>query len=180
MSAFRPDGERLIHAGKVVSFSVGRFTAPDGTSFERDIVRHPGAVSVVPLLDDGRIVLVRQYRAAVDEHLLEIPAGKRDVADEPPEVTAGRELEEEVGLRAGSLELLAEFLNSPGFSDERSFVYLATGLTEGTLDLQGIEEQEMSVEHVSIDEIPAMIAERRLTDAKTIIGLTLALRRLGR
>ena len=107
--------------GSLISLAVGAFEAPDGDTFERDVVHHPGAVSVVPVVDEGTaVLLVRQYRAAVDRDLLEIPAGKRDVAGEPPELTARRELEEEVGMRAGRLEQLAEFYNSPGFCDEHS------------------------------------------------------------
>jgi 8-oxo-dGTP pyrophosphatase MutT (NUDIX family) len=181
MSAgFRRTGERVLHRGSTISLAVGTIVAPDGTTYERDIVHHPGAVSVVPLLDDGTVVLVRQYRAALDAELLEIPAGKRDQPGEPPETTAARELAEEVGLAAASLELLAEFHNSPGFSDERSFVYLGRDLTPVPADLQGVEEQHMSIEHHGLDEVPTLIADARITDAKTIIGLTLTLRRLGR
>lgn len=171
-------GERHIHTGAVISMAVGEFVDPDGTRFERDIVHHPGAVSAVPLADDGTVVMVRQFRAALGTELLEIPAGKRDVAGEPPEVTAGRELEEEIGMRPGQLQLLAEFYNSPGFSDEHSFVYLATDLTETASDLQGIEEQHLSVERVPVADVPAMIADGRIRDAKSIIGLTLAIARL--
>ena len=87
-------------------------------------------------------------------HLLEIPAGKRDVAGEAPEVTAGRELAEEVGLRAGRLELLAEFYNSAGFCDEHSCVFLATDLTEVATDLQGVEEEHMTIERIALADVP--------------------------
>lgn len=176
---FRRLDEEPIHDGHVIRLAIGTFEAPDGSRFTRDIVHHPGAVSVVPLHADGTVTLVRQYRAALDDHLLEIPAGKRDVAGEPPAITAERELEEEVGLRAGRFELLAEFVNSPGFSDEHSWVYLATELTEVPTDLQGIEEEHMTIERFALADAPAMIADRRLLDAKTIIGLTLALRVVG-
>jgi len=168
--------ERTVFDGAVISLAVGRFVGPDGEPFERDIVHHPGAVSAVPLLADGTVVLVRQFRAALDADLLEIPAGKRDVAGEEPAVTAARELEEEIGMRPGRLRLLAEFYNSPGFSDEHSFVYLAEDLEVTATDLQGQEEQHMTIEHVPIADVPSMIADGRITDAKTIIGLTLALR----
>jgi ADP-ribose pyrophosphatase len=168
--------ERPIHEGAVISVAVGRFADPDGDPFERDIVHHPGAVSAVPLLADGTVVLVRQYRAALDADLLEIPAGKRDVDGEEPAVTAARELEEEIGMRPGRLRLLAEFYNSPGFCDEHSWVFLAEDLVETATDLQGIEEQHLTVERVPITDVPAMIADGRVVDAKTIIGLTLALR----
>jgi 8-oxo-dGTP pyrophosphatase MutT (NUDIX family) len=171
--------ESLLHEGSVVSFATGVFEAPDGTRFERDLVHHPGAVSVVPLLDDGTVVLVRQYRAAVDRELLEIPAGKRDVEGEPTEVTAARELQEEVGYEAGRLDLLAEFLNSPGFCDEHSWVYLATGLRAVAAEAVSLEEQYLTVEHRRLADVPALIASGEIVDAKTIIGLTLTLLRAG-
>jgi ADP-ribose pyrophosphatase len=178
---FRPVGEeRTIHRGHILHLVEADFEAPDGSRFTREVVHHPGAVSVVPLLDDGEtVVCVRQYRAALDELLLEIPAGKLDVAGEDLEACAARELEEEVGLRATTLERLASFRNSAGFCDETSHVYLATGLVETATDLQGVEEAHMTVEHVSLADVPAMIADGRLTDAKTIIGLTLTRARLG-
>ena len=174
---FRHLDERVLHEGHVITLVEGRYEGPDGSEFTREVVHHPGAVSVVPLHADGTVTLVRQYRAAIDDLLLELPAGKRDVAGEAPELTAQRELAEEVGLVAGRIELLAEFLNSPGFSDEHSWCFLATDLLEVAADLQGIEEEHMTVERVPLADVPAMIADRRLLDAKTIIGLTLALAR---
>jgi len=175
MPAFRPLGERQLYRGKIIALAVGRFAGPDGSEFERDIVRHPGAVSVVPVLDDGdRVLLVRQYRAAIDTELLEIPAGTRDVEGEPPEITARRELAEEVGMQAGQLEELAQFFNAPGFSDERSWVYLARDLEPCGSSLQGIEEEHMTVEEMSLSDLTGLIASGAITDAKTIIGLSLA------
>ena len=178
-SAFRRLDETERFRGTVISVATGRFEAPDGSRFERDVVHHPGAVSVVPLLDDGTVLLVRQYRAAVDEWLLEIPAGKRDRPGEPPELVAGRELVEEIGYEAGELTLLAEYYNSPGFSDELSFTFLGTGLRACATDLQGVEEQHMTIERVAIDSVPALIAARSIRDAKTIVGLLLARESLG-
>jgi ADP-ribose pyrophosphatase len=130
---------------------------------------------MVPFLQEtGEVVMVRQYRAAVDRELLEIPAGKRDVADEPPEVTARRELEEEIGMRPGRLEWLGEFYNSPGFSDEYSYTYLALDLQPTVKDLHGIEEQHMTIEQIAIADVPSLVRSREIVDAKTIIGLTLA------
>lgn len=176
---FSSEHERSVHVGAVIEVAVGTFRAPDGSTFERDIVHHPGAVSVVPVTADGDVLFVRQYRAALDRVLLEIPAGKRDEADEPPELTAHRELEEEVGRSAGSMRLLAEFHNSPGFSDEHSFVYLATDLVEAEQDRQGIEEEHMVLETHPLSSVPDLIASGELTDAKSIIGCLLALRALG-
>jgi 8-oxo-dGTP pyrophosphatase MutT (NUDIX family) len=176
---FRHLSDEVLHRGHIITVCRSEFAAPDGTTFERDIVRHPGAVSVVPLLDDGRVVLVRQYRAALDRFLLETPAGKRDVADEPLEETARRELVEEVGLYPGSLRLLVRFHNSVGFSDEESHVFLGTDLTEHPVDRQGIEEEYLEVVGVPLAETPALIAAGEITDAKTVIGLTLALAGTG-
>jgi 8-oxo-dGTP pyrophosphatase MutT (NUDIX family) len=157
----------------------GTFVAPDGHEFTRDIVHHPGAVSVVAIDDEGRAVLVRQYRAAVDMDLLEIPAGKRDVDGEAPEITAQRELAEEVGLEAESFELLAEFYNSPGFCDEHSLSYLARGLRDCDRAPVGIEEQSMEIVRIPLDEVPDLIARRELVDAKSIIALLAARERLS-
>ena len=172
---FRKLREEPIWEGHAVSVGVGTFESPDGERFVRDLVHHPGAVSVVPVVDEGdAVLLVRQYRAAVDKLLLEIPAGKRDVDGEAPDVTARRELEEEVGMRAGRLEKLAEFYNSPGFCDEHSHVYLALDLEPCSAAAQGVEEAHLTIEKVGLDEIPNLIASGAITDAKTIIGLCLA------
>lgn len=173
MSAFRLVGERSVYRGSVISLAVATIDGPAG-SFERDVVHHPGAVSVVPVVGDGSVLLVRQYRAAIDADLLEIPAGKRDVAGEPPEVTAERELEEEVGMRAGRLVKLAEFYNSPGFCDELSHVFMAVDLAAVESSAHSEEEQHMTIERVLLDDVPGLIASGALVDAKSIIGLTLA------
>lgn len=176
---FRKVSDHPLFQGHLVSVSSASFEGPGGDRFEREIVHHPGAVVVVPVTADGHAILVRQFRAATGVELLEIPAGKRDVSDEPTEVTAARELAEEVGRRAGRLELLARFYNSPGFCDELTFLYLATELEEVPLDRQGVEEQHMSVEEIALDSVPELIASGQLIDAKSIIGLTLAKRALS-
>ena len=174
MTPFRKLAERSVHTGTLISVAVGTFEAPDGSTFQRDLVHHPGAVSIVPVDDDRSVLMVRQYRAAIDADLLEIPAGKRDVEGEPPEETARRELEEEVGMRAGRLQKLAEFYNSPGFSDERSWVFLALDLEASQISAHSPEEEAMEIERVALDEVPMLIKSGRLVDAKSIIGLCLA------
>ena len=180
MPGFRKLREEVIYSGSLITVAKGVFVSPDGHEFERDLVHHPGAVSVVPVIDEGEgVLLVRQYRSAIDDDLLEIPAGKRDVAGEPPEATARRELEEEVGMRAGRMEKLAEFYNTPGFCDERHWVFMALDLERCDLSAQGVEEQHMTIERHSLDEVPDLIARGAIMDAKTIIGLTLARQALG-
>ncbi|HUR23026.1 MAG TPA: NUDIX hydrolase [Acidimicrobiales bacterium] len=178
-SGFRQLNEKTLWSGYIVSAALGRFVAPDGTEFEREIVRHPGAVSAVPVLDDGTVILVRQYRSAVDKELLEIPAGKCDVAGEDRAVTARRELEEEIGMRAGRLAHLCDFLNSPGFCDEDSSIFLAQDLEPCPTDTHGVEEEHMTIEHVALADVPALIASGAIVDAKTIVGLLLARDRLA-
>jgi ADP-ribose pyrophosphatase len=170
--------EHELFRGHAVWMSEAEFRGPDGSTFLRDIVHHPGAVSVVPLLDDGRVVMVRQYRSALETEILEIPAGKRDVEGEPPELTAKRELAEEVGLDSDHLELLAEFYNSPGFCDEHSYTYLATALREVERAPVDAEESAMEIVHIALDDVPLLIARGELVDAKSIIGLLLARERL--
>lgn len=145
----------------------------------RDIVRHPGAVCVVPV-DGDEIVFVRQYRAPAHQEMLEIPAGKRDVPGESPEVTAVRELEEEVGLTTDEVVPLARFFNSVGFSDEYSHAFLATDLRPVPHNRQGPEETHMTIERVPLDEVADYVAAGRIEDAKTLIGVLTALRHLGR
>lgn len=172
--------ERQVHAGRSIEVVEAEFETPDGELVVRDVVRHPGAVSVVPL-DGDEIVLVRQFRAPAESDLLEIPAGKRDIADEPPAETALRELAEEVGLTTATpLVRLAEFYNSVGFSDEYSYVFLATDLEPVPLDRQGPEEQHMTIERWPVGSIAAAIADGEIKDAKTVVGLLATLRHLGR
>jgi ADP-ribose pyrophosphatase len=172
-------GEEVAFSGFLLAVVEGRFVAPDGTEFQRDIVRHPGAVAVVPVTDHGAVILLRQYRAAVDHFILEIPAGTRDVAGEPTEVTAARELEEESGYGADRLTFLAEILNTPGFCDESTWIYLATGLHAVPDGRHGVEEEYLSVVEVPLDEFDAMVDEGAIKDAQTILGVGLARRRLA-
>lgn len=175
---FRHLGTEQIYRGHVFEVQRLRFAAPDGTEMVRDVVRHPGAVSVVPLLDTGEVVLVSQFRAPFGAPLLEIPAGKLDVEGEDPVVAAQRELGEEVGLRAARLEHLLRFHNSVGFTDEESHVFLATGLSEVPTDRQGPEEHAMQEVRMPLGDAPRAIAAGEITDAKTVIGLMATLDRV--
>ena len=174
---FRKVAEREIHAGRVVRLTESVFVTPDGERMTRDVVHHRGAVAVVAT-DGDDVVLLRQYRTPVEGVLLEIPAGTRDVGGEDPAGTARRELAEEAGLACESLEELGTFFNSPGFCDELSHVFLATGLSPVARQPDGAEEEWMTIERVGWREAIEMIDRGEIRDAKTIIGLLLAQRRL--
>ena len=175
MSSAEESGFRLVDVHHVADTSFLKIellemVSPTGRTMERTVVRHPGAVAVVAI-DGSDVVLIRQYRAAVDRPVLEIPAGKLDVPGEDLEQAARRELEEEVGLQAQSVRLLTTFWTTPGFSDERMWVYLATGLKAVGSRPHGAEEEVAEVVRVGVADIPAMLAADVFEDAKTIIGL---------
>jgi 8-oxo-dGTP pyrophosphatase MutT (NUDIX family) len=172
---FRKLAERSVYRSQLLEVALGTFEGPGGERFERDVVHHPGAVVMVPYdCATGEVVLVRQFRAPVGAELLEVPAGKRDVRGEPNELTASRELAEEVGLEAGTLELIGHFYNSPGFSDEETWCYLARDLREVDGSRHGIEEHYMTVERHQLSDAPRLVSSGEITDAKTIIALFLA------
>jgi ADP-ribose pyrophosphatase len=181
VAGFRHLGDTEIAQLHRVTVVRALFEAPDGSTFERDVIRDKRVVAMVPLLDDGRsVLLVRQYRGPIDGELLEIPAGLCDIeGEDDPLVTAARELAEEAGKRADRLDLLAKVHHTPGLSDEFALIYLASGLSDVDHEPQGVEEEHMTTEVVALADVPAMIADGRLTDAKTIIGLLLASQRLG-
>ena len=145
-----------------------RYRTPDGSLHAREVARHPGAVTILPLLDDGRVCLIRNYRVAVDQTLIELPAGTLEPGEEPA-ATARRELEEETGYRAAEVRQLCEFYMSPGVLSERMVLFLATGLTRGPTRLEGGEQIEPFV--VSWDEAMALIRRGEIRDSKTLVGL---------
>lgn len=162
------DKEELLLTGRIFRV-VRKWTAgTDGQKHVREIIRHPGAVVILPRLADGRVVLIRNYRMAVDRHVIELPAGTLEPGEDSL-AAAHRELAEETGYRAHSLELLASFFSSPGILDERMHLFLATGLEAGATDLQPDEQIEPLV--LPWEEAVAMARDRRIEDAKTLIGL---------
>jgi len=180
MSEFRIVGTTSVAEAGFLSVSETHVEGFD-ESFSRFVVHHPGAVVVVPVLEDRETaLLVRQFRAAAGGSLLEVVAGKRDVEGEAPETTAVRELEEEIGRRPGRLVKLAEFFNSPGFCDEYTHLFLALDLEplDVTLGVTA-EERAMTVEAVALSQVDELIASGEIIDAKTIIGLTLSVRYLS-
>ena len=168
---FRKLEEVERHRGNRVAVSAVTFRAPDGEEFEREVVRHQAAVAIVPLLENGEVMLIRQYRGPVDAELLEIPAGLCDVDGEALEETARRELAEEIGMRPAQLEQIAEVLNAPGACDHHTLIYLARGLEPCPADAHGPEERHMTTERIGLDAALGMVASGEILDAKTIIGL---------
>ena len=141
---------------------------PDGVEHVREIVRHPGAVVILPLLDDGQVVFIRNYRVAVNETLIELPAGTLDHAEDP-QLTAIRELAEETGYRAGNIEHLLTFCMSPGILDEKMHLFLATSLTAGEMALEPGEDIQPFL--CTWDEAIAMARRGEIRDAKSLVGL---------
>lgn len=146
------------------------------TIYQRDIIQHSGSAVIVPVFADQTVALVRQYRHAAQKFLLELPAGSLE-SGETAEVCALREIQEEIGYKAEKIELLTEFYVSPGFLDEKMFVFLATGLTEVGQNLD--EDEFLSVEKYSFPNIYEMILRGEFEDAKTMVGLILAGTKLG-
>jgi ADP-ribose pyrophosphatase len=178
---FRHVGEREVFRGHIWRVVQAEFESPEGRSFGRDIVRSPGAVGTIPILFDAEgvpsVVLVRQYRAAFADMILEIPAGMRDVADEPVEETASRELIEEVGLVAGDLRPLVTYYPSTGMTDSVLHIYVATDLRSVERETHGPEEDHSEVVHLPLADAVAMIG-REILDSKTIIALLMVERQL--
>ncbi|MBD0372510.1 MAG: NUDIX hydrolase [Pyrinomonadaceae bacterium] len=164
-----------VYHGRVFDVSVYTVRENDLT-YKREVVHHPGGASVVAVFEDATLALVRQYRHPTVRYLLELPAG-RLAPPERPEECAARELEEEIGVRAAQLEKLAEFFTTPGFCEEKLWVYLATGLIETAQNLEG--DEQIEIVRVTFERAFEMIADGEIEDAKTIIGIQMAAQRLG-
>ncbi len=167
---------RRVYEGRVVSLDVDEVSEPGGVEGTREVVRQPGSVAALPVLADGRLVLVRQYRYAVDAQVWELPAGRRE-AGETPEAGARRELEEEVGLRAGTLEPLLVFWTTPGFCDEVMHLFRATGLESVPPRPEADERIEQAT--FALDEAMAMVRRGEIREGKTLVALLLEARRRG-
>lgn len=160
-----PYGHAELHRGAVFAVERLAFRDDAGRELVRDVVRHPGAVTVIPVLDDGRLVMIRNWRVTVAGWLDEFCAGKLERGEDPA-AAAGRELEEETGYRASAIRKVGTFLTSPGFADERMHVFEATGLVPVPRRLEEGEQIEVVVR--SVGELEAMIAAGRIEDGKTL------------
>jgi 8-oxo-dGTP pyrophosphatase MutT (NUDIX family) len=179
---FHRRSEAVVHVGYAWNVVLAEFEAPDGSGFTRDIVRSPGAVGVLPLVFDAEgnpsVVLVTQYRPPYERDVIEIPAGMRDVDGEDTAEVARRELIEEAGLDAGELDLLTEIMPSPGMTDSITTLYLATDCRPVPHDRHGPEEEHMEILHLPLAEAIAMVDSGEISDAKSVVALLMADRRL--
>jgi ADP-ribose pyrophosphatase len=157
-----------VYRGRVVNLDVETVTLPNGATVELEIIHHPGASAVVPIREDGNVLLIRQYRHAVCGFIYEIPAGKLNPGEDPRDC-AQRELEEEIGYRATAMKPLLSILTTPGFTDERIHIFRATGLVRGKQDLEA--DEILEVVAVPLAEAIAWIAQGVIQDGKTIIAL---------
>lgn len=159
---------RTVHPGRVVFLEIEEHEGPRGELHTLEVVRHRGASAVLALTEEGEVLLVRQYRPAIGERILEVPAGKLEEGEEPAPCAA-RELEEETGLRAGRLEAMGTIWTTPGFSDERIWLFLARDLEAGQQDLQSGEDLE--VLRVPLAEALEKARSGEIRDAKTLAAL---------
>ncbi len=160
--------EEQIYKGKVIDLSIEDVELPNGKVSKREIVRHPGAVAVIGLTEEDKLVLVKQFRKALEKTIYEIPAGKLEQGEEPLE-SAKRELKEETGYSVEKLTHLVSFYTSPGFADELVHIYFADNLIKG--DRQLDDDEFLDNAEVTIEEALEMIGDQRIYDAKTVYAV---------
>ncbi len=169
-------GTEKIFKGVVFDVDRDHLREEDGLVMVRDVVRHPGGAGGLPLFADGQVALVRQYRHPVGKEMLEIPAGRLEVGEDPA-ACAAREIEEEIGFRAGRVEKLAAFYPTPGFCEEKLYVYLATEMTPSRQRLD--HDERVAIVYLSLEEAVRMARQGEIEDSKTMIALLVALQFVG-
>jgi len=155
-----------IYDGKIVQLQVDDVTLPNGKKSKRELIKHSGAVAVIPITQDNKILFVEQYRKPLEKPLIEIPAGKLE-KDEDPELAGIRELEEETGYTAKNLQLITSFYSSPGFADEIVYIYITNELEKLENPPKGDEDEFVEVHELTLDEAKQYVEELRIHDAKT-------------
>ncbi len=158
-----------VYKGRIVNLNLETVTLPNGATVELEIIHHPGAAAVVPMKDERTVILIRQYRHAAGGYIYEIPAGKLLHPGEDPRECAQRELEEEIGYKAGVLDHVISAFTTPGFTDEVIHIYRATQLQPGKQNLG--HDEVLAVAEFPLEKTIAMIREGVIQDAKTIVGL---------
>ncbi|MDM5333237.1 NUDIX hydrolase [Ureibacillus composti] len=159
-----------IFSGKIISLKVDDVLLPNGKEGKREIINHPGAVAVIAITNEGKLVLVEQYRKALERSIIEIPAGKLERGEEP-EQAAKRELEEETGYGCHEISYLQSFATSPGFADEVIHLYVAKDLYEIEEKAELDEDEFVSLMEVSIEEAEEMVRDQKIYDAKTAFAV---------
>ncbi|MFD1171639.1 NUDIX hydrolase [Oceanobacillus picturae] len=167
-----------IYEGKVVDLRVAEVSLPNGKTAKRELIKHPGAVAVIPITKDNKIVLVEQFRKPLEKSLVEIPAGKVEIG-EAPEVTARRELEEETGYTTNELSFVTSFYTSPGFADELMHIYITDELEKMDTQPESDEDEFVEVLELTLEEAKELVEQERIHDAKTNYAI-LYLHALGR
>ncbi|MBQ2614032.1 MAG: NUDIX hydrolase [Clostridia bacterium] len=157
-----------IFKGRIVTLKVDEVEMPDGSLAERELVFHPGGVGVVAIDEEDRVVLVKQFRKPIEDAIYEIPAGKLD-AGEDHRLCGMRELEEETGLKAEEFVYLGFIYPSPGFTDEKTHMYLATGLTQG--ETHPDPDEYLDIVRMPLNEVLSKIMKNEINDAKTVAGI---------
>ncbi|MCG8540097.1 MAG: NUDIX hydrolase [Clostridia bacterium] len=157
-----------LYQGKIINLRIDTVELPDQKYSKREIIEHPGAVAVIPITDDNKILMVKQYRKSVEEYLLEIPAGKLEIGEEPLECAA-RELLEETGYKSNNIKYLFEIFPSPGFSNESISIFIANDLIKDVAKPD--EDEYIEVEEYEIGELINMIGQQKIKDAKTITSI---------
>jgi ADP-ribose pyrophosphatase len=155
-----------IYQGKIIDLQVDEVSLPNGKTSKREIIKHPGAVAVIALTKEGKIVMVEQYRKALEKSIVEIPAGKLEKGEEPKK-TAERELEEETGYGCKNMKHLISFYTSPGFADELVHLYIAEDIYKMENASGADEDEFVELLEISLEEAVQMIEEQRIYDAKT-------------
>lgn len=163
--------EELIYKGNVTKYTVQEVKLPNGERAQREIVRHAGASAVIPFTPDGRMVLVKQYRKAIEQISIEIPAGLKDEGDDSGLVTAKRELEEETGYQADDWSFVTSFYSTPGFTDEYLEIYEAHKLKKAVKPLEMDEDETIELVEVSFDEAWNLYEKKLIRDSKTVFAL---------
>lgn len=167
-----------IYEGKIISLKVDEVSLPNGHTSKRELIEHPGAVAILAITPEKKIILVEQYRKALERSIIEVPAGKLEKG-ESPEITAMRELEEETGYSADSLELIQSFSTSPGFADEVIHLFLANGLKKSESGAVLDDDEFVELMEVTIEEAEEMMKDNRIFDAKTAFAVLWAKQRLS-